>query len=116
MGAGGDESGLGRWTWARYQGKGGIKLRVVSIYIPNDNKSAGSVWQQQKSALQDLNDDRLPRPAFFEDFALAMQAWMAMGDHVTVGGDVNEHVTHESLTTFFSAFQMSNLIFRRHDS
>ena len=74
------------------------------------------MWQQQRSALQSMNDDHSPRTAFQEDFAAAPQTWMAMGDHIIIGGDVNEHVTHDSVTSFFSTFQMSNLIFCRCDS
>jgi exonuclease III len=38
MGAGGDTTGLGRWTWARIRGKGGMVLRVASIYCPCKNE------------------------------------------------------------------------------
>lgn len=48
MGAGGDKANLGRWTWARHQGKGGLVLRVVGTHIPGKSNLAGSAWQQQK--------------------------------------------------------------------
>lgn len=32
--AGRDPSGLGRWTWQRFRGKGGAKIRIVTCYRP----------------------------------------------------------------------------------
>jgi hypothetical protein len=68
MGAGGDPSGLGRWTWARVQGKGGIVLRYVSVYCSCKNKTSMiAVWTQHKTYLQEQNNDRVPRQAFLKD-------------------------------------------------
>ena len=61
LGTGVDNTQLGRWTWARYRGKGGTVLRVVSIYQPCTNKTgAQSVYAQQKNYFQSKNDDRDP--------------------------------------------------------
>ena len=44
---GSDPTNLGRWTWARVQGRHGHFLRVASAYRPNKNTSeVGSVYQQ----------------------------------------------------------------------
>ena len=72
MGAGGDT--LGRWTWARYRGKGGIVLRLVSIYQPCPNKTGQqSVCCQHRRHLQSINDDTDPRAAFTRDLGQALQ-------------------------------------------
>ena len=56
MGAGVDKAGLGRWTWARFRGSNNIVLRTVSIYQPNQTEQwEGSVWNQQKTALNNNN-------------------------------------------------------------
>jgi hypothetical protein len=39
-GVGSDRAKLGRWTWARYQGKQDIMLRCVSINLPCDSDEA----------------------------------------------------------------------------
>ena len=94
MGAGSNKAKLGRWTWAKYRGKGGIVLRVVSIYRPCKNTSgAQTVWLQQKAALQDNKDDRDPLVAWKEDFQSKLEEWIQEGDQLIVGGDVNESVS-----------------------
>ena len=116
MGAGTDPTGLGRWTWSRHRGKGGIQLRIVSIYQPCRNTTGAlSVWNQHKQYLQNNNDDRNPRTAFLQDLKREMTSWIAAGDHLLVGGDVNENVMHHSIASLFESFHMSNLIFDMHD-
>ena len=80
MGVGTDKTGLCRWTWARYRGKQGIILRVVSIYMPNENTNGTiSVPAQHKRFLQENNDDRSPREAFREDLAKELEEWINKG-------------------------------------
>ena len=58
LGAVADLTGLGRWTWARYQGKGNMALRVVSIYQPCANNTGTlSVAAQHKAYFQSQNQD-----------------------------------------------------------
>ncbi len=114
-GAGTDRAGLGRWTWTRFRGKGGMNLRLVSIYRPCKNKGETSVCAVQKSAMQENNDDRHPRKAFLEDLKTELQTWIDEGDQIIVGGDINESVFHKSVTDLFNSFDMRNLIFDLHD-
>ena len=117
MGAGSDRTGLGRWTWARYRGKDGATLRVVSIYQPSDNiNGIVSVHAQHKRYLQSKNDDRHPRIAFKEDLAEELQQWIDAGDHLIVGGDVNEDVLHPSITGLFDPHGMVNAVYHRHSA
>ena len=116
MGAGSDRAKLGRWTWARYSGKGGMVLRVVSLYQPCENKNgATSVWSQQKRYLQEQNDDRDPRTAFRQDLKQEIQEWITMGDSIVFGGDVNESIHHHTIKDIFAEFNIRHLIFGRHD-
>ena len=95
MGAGSDKAKLGRWTWARYRGKGGVVLRVVSIYQPCQNKTGErSVYAQHKHYLQGQNDDTEPREAFRRDLQQELQEWIDEGDQIIIGGDVNECIFH----------------------
>ena len=115
MGTGGDKAELGRWTWARYRGKQGVVLRVVSIYQPCRNQTGAlSVYAQHKNYLQGNNDDRDPRIAFKEDFQTELNEWIEDGDQVIVGGDVNQSVEHEDITSIFMEYDMTNVIFQRH--
>ena len=116
-GAGADSTGLGRWTWVRYQGKHNVTLRVVSIYQPCESKaSPGSVYNQHKRYFLENNDTRNPRAAFLEDLDDELTTWMSSGDQILIQGDVNESVFHPSITSLFARHQMRNLIFDRHDA
>ena len=118
-GAGSDKAKLGRWTWARCRGANGTHLRVISIYCPcsttANKKLAGSVHSQHKRHLQDQNDDREPRHAFFQDLAQELDEWTLLGDHIIICGDVNESVFHSSITDFLEPFNLRNLIFTTHN-
>jgi exonuclease III len=93
MGTGGDPTGLGRWTWARIRGKGGITFRYASVYCPCENREGKiAVWTQHKPFLQSRNDDRDPRKAFLEDLQDQVKQWIKEGDQVLVCGDFNHGV------------------------
>jgi hypothetical protein len=119
IGAGGDPTGLGRWTWARIQGKGGIILRYVSVYCPCENRSGKiSVWAQQKTHLQNSNNDRDPCRAFLEDLAKELEKWNNGGDQILLCGDLNHDISSQKIQSFFDQFHMVNLIYDsdKHDS
>ena len=84
-GTGQDKTGLGRWCWARFQGRNGISLRTVSVYCPCEPETsgdgtmadgAGRVYNQHLKYLNDNDDDRDPRTAFLEDLDKAMAKWL----------------------------------------
>ena len=107
MAAGADTSGLGRWTWVRYWGKNNVSLRVVSIYQPSENTNGiVSVPAQHKAYLQSKDDDRPPRTAFKEDLSAELLQRHSTGDHIIVGGDVNESIFHQSISSIFQEVDM----------
>ena len=102
MGVGKDTSGPGRWTWARYRGKQGIVLRAVSIYMPSENTNGIiSVPAQHKRYFQERNDGREPHQAFWDDLAQELDKWLAEGDQIIIGGDINTDVRHSTIKTLF---------------
>lgn len=115
LNAGSEKEGLGRWTWARYRGNGGIVLRVVSIYQPCVNKTGDlSVYAQHKNYLQGVNDDTDHRAAFVRDLQVELQEWIDSGDQIIIGGDVNDSVFHQSITGMFEEY-FENVMFEMHD-
>jgi exonuclease III len=115
MGSGGDQTGLGRWTWARTRGKGGMVLRVVSVYCPCKNKRGTIVvWAQHKIYLQERNDDREPRNAFLEDLRKEIIQWIEEGDQVLVCGDLNHDIASGKIVELFQGLNMKNLIEEKH--
>lgn len=117
LGSGSDKANLGRWTWSRFRGKGGMVLRVVSIYRPCGNSGGErTAWAQHQAHLNDQNDDRDPRTAFLEDLKLEIQEWLSEGDQIIVGGDINDEVRSEPINQFFEDLGLHNLIFQRHEA
>jgi hypothetical protein len=116
--SGGDPTGLGRWTWVRIQGKGGVVLCYVSIYSPCKSKGGAlTVWSQHKIYLQAHNDDRDPCDAIFEDLgAHIIKQWILDGDQVVVGGDLNHQVLSNQVIDMFATFHMTNIVFDKHGS
>jgi hypothetical protein len=79
-GAGSDTAKLGRWTWARYQGKNNTILRCVSVYRPCASVGENTVNQQQHKYFQSINGDRDPHTIFLEDFEQELQTWLQKGE------------------------------------
>eukprot|EP00978_Attheya_sp_CCMP212_P046229 scaffold379767_cov59-Attheya_sp.AAC.6 len=52
-----DPTGLGRWTWTRFRGKGQMCLRVVVVYVPCVSTGPLSVWSQHLAYFNSMNDD-----------------------------------------------------------
>jgi hypothetical protein len=62
-----DPTGLGRWSWTTTTGKGTILLRTVTVYCPHDTGGPESVYAQHRHYLNNQDDERTPREAFWED-------------------------------------------------
>jgi exonuclease III len=114
-GTGNDPKGLGRWTWARYRGKGGMNLRIISVYCPCVNKTGPlSVYRQQTTYLQEHNDDRNPRKALLEDLQREIEIWQEEGDQILICGDLNHEVMEPTITNLFTKLSMKNLLYEKH--
>jgi hypothetical protein len=90
-------------------------LRCVTIYHPYNSFGALTVASQHRQYFQTQNDDRDPRVAFLEDFEVELQEWIDLGDHVVVGGDINEDVSHPDIEALFLRHGLHNVIFSHHD-
>ncbi len=117
-GKGEDPTGLGRWCWTRYQGQGGMYLRVVSVYRPvyrsNNDDKQGSVCAQHIQYFNSVNDTRDPRQALLDDLSSEITSWQLQGDQIVVMGDFNEDILGRRINNFFDKLEMHNLIFDRH--
>jgi hypothetical protein len=116
MGADSHLSGLGCWPWARYHGGNGENFCAVSIYRPTLNPTGcQSVWAQHKAYFQSINDDRDPGKAFMEDLEKEDKEWLATGDHIVIGGDVNDDIFGGDIIKLFeNELHMKDLIYTRH--
>ena len=90
---GSDPTNLGRWTWAKIQGRNGHFLRVVSAYQPVKNTSeTGSSYQQQLRYFREQGVYECPRTLFVRDLKHQIQEWLQEGDHIIVGLDANDDI------------------------
>jgi hypothetical protein len=63
------------------------------VYRPVLNRTGVlSVWNQQKSYFELVRQDRCPREMFGQDLLNEMATWLAAGDQLVIGGDINEDV------------------------
>jgi hypothetical protein len=110
-----DETGLGRWTWVRLQGKDGVKVRILTAYRPCDSVGPDTVNEQHYRYLRKhRKGDTAPRTAFYEDLFPLIKSWKNEGDHVIIGMDANEDVRCGETQEFFRALDMNEAILSRH--
>jgi hypothetical protein len=90
---GSDDTGLGRWTWQAFAGKGKRTIQVVTAYCPVRNTSnAGSVWHQHEFYADINNCEGSPFNRWIGDIQLTISEWMAKGDSAIVMADFNKDV------------------------
>ena len=83
---GGDSTGLGRWSFCRFQSKGSTTMCVFSAYCPVENpRNPGSVWNQHCRYFGDTRDDpnQNPRALFAEDLCRSISTRLTAGDSVS---------------------------------
>lgn len=92
MESGRDATGLGRWVWTRYRGRG-VTLRIVAAYRPVLNRSGPmSVWNQHKAYYDEKKIDGCPRDLFTRELVAQVTEWMLTGDQIVLMTDANEDV------------------------
>ena len=116
---GGDSTGLGRWAFSRFQGRGNTTLCIYAAYCPVKNpRNPGSVWNQHCRFFSDTRDDPNPNPRalFADDLCRSISARLAAGDSVILGLDHNEDVRTGSLGVKFKDLGMIDSILTLHSS
>ena len=53
--------------------------------------------------------------ASLEDFESQLREWLAAGDHIIVGGNLNQHVLHQDIQELFKSNHMVDVLASRHD-
>ena len=118
-GRGHDPTGLGRWTWTRFRGKGQTCLRVAVVYVPCVSTGPLTVWSQHLAYFNSLSDPAWksnpdPRQRLFDDLSASMAEWINDGDQLLVMGDWNGDVRELGLTEFFATHSMHEALLDRH--
>jgi hypothetical protein len=113
-----NKSGLGRWIWTRLCGKGTSYTRLVSAYLPCNNKGIGTVWTQHCRYLRTVKQIASPDPIlqFDTDLITEIQKWKMMSDNIIIGIDMNEDVRTCILSKVFKENDLQDAILTSHPS
>ena len=86
-----DVRNMGRWTSQLLRGKGGLKLRIISVYFATAQKEHGrkKIYMQHKLALLKLNVKDSVYEAFWKDFWKQIDDWKEKGEQLVICGDWN---------------------------
>jgi len=117
--AGPDPSGLGRFCWMVLKGQENKLLRIVTAYRPSKSNNGHLLvsqqhWQHFSNQNPDQTGQLHPQKKFWVDLKPLLKAWMEAGEQIIVGIDVNKHIGHLDIITFFSKFGMIEAITNQH--
>jgi hypothetical protein len=86
-----DPENLGRWTWAKIQGREGHIVRIVAAYKPCKNQqNEGSSYQQQLLYFRSRENFTCPLKLFDTHLKHQLQEWLSQGEQIVLGIDMNE--------------------------
>ena len=111
-----DPRQLGRWCWTKYTGKSNLILNIYSIYRPVKNlRGPLSVYQQHRTHLsRTISPTADPLKTFDEDLINELQQCLARGEHLLIGGDINEEINHSTLVNSFLQLGLQEAILSHH--
>ena len=92
---GNDPTGLGRWTWTKFTGRGGIVTRVIVAYAPcrSEEPQQSTVISQQRRYYRLRHDKRCPRDIMLDELRQQLVQWRQAGERLMIMMDVNEDAT-----------------------
>jgi hypothetical protein len=110
-----DLTGLGRWVWVRYKGKGEHHLRVVGAYPPNP-KGTGEhmVHAQHQKSLLNKDNKREPQVAFNQDLAKQIKKWELLGGQIVIALDANDNLRVGSVKRMMGRQGLREALLTRH--
>ena len=112
---GSDKENLGRWTWARLQGRHNFFTRIISAYKPCKNTSdLGSSYQQQPSYFRGIGEFRCPLKMFDLDLQGQLQEWLEEGDQIILGVDLNEDVRTGPTAKMLRELGLTDVLIQMH--
>ena len=111
-----DDSGLGRWTWMRFQGRDGHFTRMISAYRPCRNSaSLGTVYRQQMTYWSRKGEWDCPLDLFDKHLEELLALWKLSGDRIILGIDANEDIRSGKIHSMTRRLGMQDAILDLHD-
>ena len=111
MEEGGDVSGLGRWTWVKFEGQDSRRTVIIQVYRPVKNtKDIGSTYRQQASKL-----DTEPLQTYDTDLVELIEIFTKDKWQVIVMGDFNTDMEkHHSLPAKLRKAGLRDILREKH--
>lgn len=116
--SGTDPTGLGRWSWIRFQGSHNITLTIITAYQPCKPSWATGVntnYVQQIRYFDELEEDRDPRQALLQDLGKFIIECHNNNDQIVLMMDANEEVSTPSFSNWVQQHGLEDLITRDRD-
>ena len=100
-----DSTGLGRWCWAKLQGKDNHVTRLISAYQPvrSGKSQLRSVYRQQRRYFREKGIQACPRALFRRDLLACLKEWRNQGDRLILMMDANENLANGPLSNALKA-------------
>jgi hypothetical protein len=112
-----DDTGLGRYCWVVLQGRMKTRVRIVSAYRPvENNRDVGSVWNQHVRYFrkEQLLYNVDPREQMLDELLHAADEWIAAGEVVIIGIDLNQNISDPVLRERFRPVGLTEAISCHH--
>ena len=94
---GSDSTGLGRWSWMQFSGRGNHRTRVISAYRPcakSTNSKLTTVRHQHSRYYRKNNIMTDPREKYIIDLEATLTQWIQDGIQIVFCVDANEDLQH----------------------
>jgi hypothetical protein len=112
-----DDTGLGRYCWVVLQGRMKTRVCIVSAYRPvENNRDVGSVWNQHVRYFwkEQLLYNVDPWEQMLDELLHAADEWIAAGEVVIIGIDLNQNISDPVLREHFRPVGLTEAISRHH--
>ena len=112
-----DETGLGRWCWMSFQGKGGIVTKIITAYRPCKAKreTIGAVYNQHARYFEQRGDRTCPKKLFDRDLGSLLKKWRDNKDRIILMIDANDDLDgHNRFTTMMEDLDMREVVRAKH--
>jgi len=109
-----DETGLGRWCWTKYQGRGGHALRIIIAYRPNPPGGPYTVYAQQNTYFQSIKKNICPRTSFLIDLEVEIKSFISEGDHIILLIDSNSNMKRSDIQGILHQLTLREAIMEPH--
>ena len=91
---GGDDTGLGCWSWILFEGKSKYRTRIISAYVPcrTSDTHRQTVYMQHKRYFMKRGISECPRKLMQSHLCNQIRNWQNNGENIVLLIDANENL------------------------